>query len=272
MKDLQQQSGLPISLDETGHLQIDSNLRGGEMSMRKLYDLKEVAQDEITDADRELYYMYRDVHKEEDEQEIRSNNLRYDMTVILPGMIGNEFAKTLGHYHPMKDGQTISYPEVYEVVSGRAFYLLQKPRKADGGYDFSNIEEAYLVEVKAGQKAIMPPDFGHITINIDQEPLVMANWVSSSFQSDYSEIKSHKGGCVFITKSEDGYQVEKNPEYASCPEVKTLTPKELAEFALIFSHPMYQTGMEEVSKLEYLDKPENHIENLSADKVFDDGV
>ena len=26
--------------------------------------------------------------------------LRYDITVIYPGLIGSEYVKTLGHYHP----------------------------------------------------------------------------------------------------------------------------------------------------------------------------
>lgn len=268
MKNLEQSCGLPVSLDDSGHLQIDSTLRGGEMSKRNLFDLREVVKDPISGDDRELYYMYRDLHKEEDEQRIHENNLRFDMTVILPGMIGDEFAKTLGHYHPVKSGQNLSYPEVYEVVSGRAFYLLQRPKKTDSGYDFSYIEEAYLVEVMAGQKAIMPPDFGHITINIDQEPLVMANWVSSSFKSDYTEIISHRGGCVYMVKSENDYELENNSKYASVPKIKTMTPRELYDFALIFNHPMYETGMTEVSKLQYLEQPENYSDELKPEKIF----
>lgn len=269
MKDLSQASGLKVSLTDDNHLKLSEDLAGGDSSARKLFDLKDVLMDDVDlDGNRDLYHMYRDVHKFEDEGIIRSNGLRYDMTVILPGMIGEEYTKTLGHYHPDKEGQLVSYPEVYEVISGRAFYLLQRAKRTENDFNYGVIEEAYLVEVKAGEKAIMPPDFGHVTINIDNEPLVMSNWVCSGFQSDYSEIKKFQGVCYYLLKSGSGYQVVKNPKYSQVADIKTKTPKELEQFALRFSQPMYQLGIANISNLEYLVKPEDFKDQLIPDRVF----
>ena len=269
MEDLKKLSGLNVKLLENYKLQIGEDLVGGEFSSRKLADLKDVLRSAVDMSNnRDLYYMYRDVRKPDDEAMIRENNLRYDMTVILPGTIGDEYTKTLGHYHPDKKGENISYPEVYEVISGRAFYLLQKPKRTGNGFDFSVIEEAYLVEVKAGEKAIMPPDFGHITINMDNEPLVMSNWVCDEFKSDYSEIKNYQGGCYYLIKDNNGYRAEKNNKYFSVPELKITTPKELNMFALKFGEPMYNSGINEISKLSYLANPEQFRAELSPDKIF----
>ena len=41
-------------------------------------------------------------------------------------MLGLEYTKTVGHYHPQIPGTDISYPEIYQVLEGSATYLLQK--------------------------------------------------------------------------------------------------------------------------------------------------
>lgn len=285
MKNLLALAGLPVTLQDDGHLTISADLRGGDFSKRLLLDLAKVLarsisvgrvdtsgvgpdSREVGAGDRELYYMYRDVHQAQDEMKICDNHLRYDMTVILPGKIGKEYTKTLGHYHPDKGNLKISYPEVYEVISGRAFYLLQKPKRIETGFDFSEIVEAYLVEVKAGEKAIMPPDFGHITINMDTEPLVMSNWVSNSFKSDYTEIINHKGASHYIYVSDGTFKVENNKNYSKVPELKILRPKAQPEFALEFGKPMYKTAIAEVEKLAYLDNPEKYQDQLKPNKLF----
>ena len=41
-------------------------------------------------------------------------------------MLGSEYVKTVGHYHPPVPGTDVSYPEIYQVLDGSATYLLQK--------------------------------------------------------------------------------------------------------------------------------------------------
>src|SRR3989304_871257 len=141
MQDLKKESGLSVVLKDDFKLDLDISLLGGEFSSRTIRDMEKVLKDKIIINDDSLYYMYRDVRERVDEEKIKANKLRYDLTVILPRMIGREFNKTYGHYHPA------SYPEVYEVISGRALYLLQKHDKND-----DVIDEHFLIEVNAGQK------------------------------------------------------------------------------------------------------------------------
>jgi len=115
--------------------------------IRKLYDMREVVYDQewlqVT-ADKDLYYMYRDLfYSNRDHNLIKENDLRYDITIIPPSSMGIEFVKTAGHYHPLIEGTGYTYPEIYEVLSGVAHYLLQKSENL-------KITDVIIVEAKEG--------------------------------------------------------------------------------------------------------------------------
>ncbi len=166
--------------------------------VRRLYDLKEVLFDKkwaesVPDFD--AYYMYRGVKEKE--------NLRYDITVIPFRMFGEEFPKTKGHYHPG------DYGEVYIVLEGKAIYLMQA------------VSDAYAVYAEKGDVVIIPSGYGHITINPGEEDLMMANWVSPHFSSDYDPILEKGGGCYFFT--EKGWI--KNDNYEQIKELRFEDPQ-----------------------------------------------
>ncbi len=162
-----------------------------------------------------VYTMHRDVYlTAKDKEIISANNLRNDITVIPPGMVGEEIIKTAGHYHPAPDvsgktGIDKSYTEVYVVLSGEALYYLQKIDK-DG-----NVVDAVWIRAKAGDVVPIPSTYGHITINPSaDEPLVMMNWVNKDFDSVYGDIANLRGGAYyFIKDGEKGIKVVLNPAY-----------------------------------------------------------
>ncbi|MHA1356466.1 MAG: glucose-6-phosphate isomerase family protein [Candidatus Heimdallarchaeota archaeon] len=98
---------------------------------RKLFDMKEVIYDKQWLANQknnfDLYYMYRDLTREEDKVIFQEHKVRFDVTIIPPNTLGKEYIKTAGHFHPeaMKD---FSFPEVYEVMHGEGIYVLQKDK------------------------------------------------------------------------------------------------------------------------------------------------
>jgi len=168
--------------------------------IRKLNDMREVLYDKDfakKSGDMDLYYMYRGLKQ--------NGELRYDETVVKAQMLGNEFNKTKGHYH------VGAYPEIYMVLEGKAIYLLQK-RDAN-----NNIEDIYYVEVNAGECAIMPPYYGHVTINPSAtQDLKMANWLSDNCKSDYSPYVELQGAGYYYLKN--GWT--KNPNYKNLPELR----------------------------------------------------
>jgi len=167
-----------------------------EPDIRRLFDLRDVAFDTawFEDAsDRDAYYMYRDLSlTPTDAETITRHQLRYDITIIPPFQMGLEFVKTYGHYHPRVNPELrYTYPEVYEVLEGDAHFLLQH---AQNEYV---VDEIILVKATRGDKVIVPPNCGHVTINPSEKTLRMANWVCRSFESLHEPYTQHHGGAYY---------------------------------------------------------------------------
>lgn len=229
---------------------LDIISRGVKPGVRRLFDMKDVIYDRkwLSNAENsELYYMYRELSlSKKDAAAMKEHGLRYDITVIPPQMLGNEFVKTAGHYHPLVPGTQITYPEIYEVLGGEATYILQKP-------DNEGINDVILVKADAGDKVIIPPGYGHLTINTSNKVLKMANWVARDFESIYQPIKEKGGGAYFILDK----GMVKNPRYEHVPEIKPGKPANLKELGLQKSKEMYGL-VRDLKTLEFLTKPHEY--------------
>jgi glucose-6-phosphate isomerase len=223
--------------------------------VRMLYDMAEVVYDKKWLEGREneeLYYMYRDLSQNPgDLDKIKSHNLRYDITIIPPAMLGVEYVKTAGHYHPQVPGSNLSYAEVYQVHEGSATYLLQKVN--DG-----MVEDVVVVKANAMDVVVVPPGYGHITINASDSTLKMANWVCRNFSSVYEPVKDKKGGAYYLL--EDGFI--QNPAYSQVPEIRHIKPRDVPEFGLFRGEDMYGL-VEDLSRLEFLTAPEKYNDIFS---------
>jgi len=220
--------------------------------IRKLFDMKDVIFDTEwlkLQQNLELYYMYRDLYKNESDYAIiKENSLRYDITIIPPQMLGKEFIKTAGHYHPMTKDANLSYTEIYQVLEGEAIYLLQKK-----GENKEFIDDVIVIKAEAGDNVIIPPNYGHITINKSDKILKMANWVCGDFSSEYEEIKEKNGGAYFLTTK--GFV--KNPKYDNLPEIRYLEPTNFSEYGFEKGLDMYRLISNNVHKLKFLTNPNN---------------
>ncbi len=195
----------------------------------------------------ELYYMYRDLFLSlKDGECLREQGLRYDITIIPPGMIGREFIKTAGHYHPLAPNSSVTYPELYEVLEGQALYLLQK----------EDLTDVVAIDAEEGDKVIVPPNYGHITINPSNKTLKMSNFVARDFSSLYEPFKLKNGGAYFYTK--DGWiKNEKYPEVSTLRVGTALTSEKLKVLGLMKGKEMYPL-FKDKGCFEYLINPENY--------------
>lgn len=200
---------------------MDYDLNNFSPNVRRLNEMAKVIFDKEwfeKSEDLELYYMYRGL-EEKDE-------IRYDITVVPPLMMGKEFVKTKGHYHKGK------YQEIYSVLEGKAIYLMQKPKSKE---DYSDIEDVFAVECQKGDFIIIPPDYGHITINpSEKEELKMANWIFSGCKSDYSPFEELSGACYYYIKDNSQNQGAslagrrvwvKNNNYKNVPDLHFKKPE-----------------------------------------------
>ena len=190
---------------------MEIDLKNLTPDIRKLNDMTEVVYDKewLKTADNpELYYMYRGIEEKD--------GIRYDITVVPSMMLGSEFVKTKGHYH------SGNWQEVYTVLEGEAIYLMQKKN------DEEEIEDVYAVRAQKGDVVIVPPLYGHITINPSEtEELKMANWVCPHCKSDYSLYEKMQGACYYYLKTGPASgeaEWVKNENYKSVPELRFEEP------------------------------------------------
>jgi len=220
--------------------------------IRHLMDMADVVFDQAWLAgaeDFDLYFMYRDLYLSwTDREKLIEQGLRYDITIIPPAMLGKEYIKTAGHYHPLTAGGSVTYPELYEVLEGEALYLLQK----------SDLSDVVAVYAKAGDKVLVPPDYGHVTINRSNKTLKMANFVARDFSSLYEPYREKRGGAYFFTR--DGWI--RNPRCEKAADLRRIEAPDSASLAgigLKKGREMYPL-LREPGALEYLTRPDDHIE------------
>jgi glucose-6-phosphate isomerase len=251
MINLEKISGLRISLNDDNKLEFHAPLKEFRPVARTLDDMKNVLQDpNAHSTQNELYYMYRNIYLPEDEQTIKNAGVSYDITVIPPGKVGAEYIKTAGHYHAVKAGTDVAYPEAYEVLNGRALFLLQKMDPL-----FDKVVTMIAVEANAGDKIVYPPNYGHIIVNIGSEVLVTSNWVGDNFERMYQQVSDRHGL---------GYKFEPNPNYEKLPEIRMITRQFMNRFELMGPDPMYVIGTRNPKSLEFLTQPEKYAVELSS--------
>lgn len=228
-------------------------LRGKKFKaeIRRASDLIQVlAFPEALKEDFGAYYMFRDVYfDEEQENTIRGANLRYDYTIMVSAEIGGEKIKTLGHYHP-EVVEGLTYPEIYQVLKGRAFFLLQKEVN-------EKIVDVVVVEAKKKDIVIVPPNYGHVTINPENDNIITANWVCRNFNPIYEPYKRRRGACYYYINDE----WVKNPRYEKLPELRFSEPNSFFQIDDMFEL------VNDIEKLSFLTKPHEKINIIKKIKI-----
>lgn len=231
------------------------NLDKLKPDIRYLNDLKDVVYDKEwlkTAPNLELYYMYKDLAEtERDFMQIIKNDLRYDITIIKPGRLGKEFGKTLGHDHPIVPGTDITYPELYEVLDGKAIFFLQDSEN-------NKIKDAVAIKAESGDKIIVPPNYEHLIINTGKTDLKICDWIYRSFKSNiYKPFKMRHGFSYYALKGLFGVKWVKNPNYESIPKIKSGKPNNFYKFNLHKDQPIYRL-VDNLNKLDFLKNPQNY--------------
>jgi glucose-6-phosphate isomerase len=185
-------------------------VNGGQhpRSVRTLSQMRKVLMGDVDEtASADAYYMYRSVYVNDD--------IRFDITVIPPATIKGECTKTFGHYHPgSEDGP--SYPEAYQVLRGSAVFIMQKKNR-NGSVD------AIIVKANEGDVVLLPPGYGHVSVNNGEGTLILANLVYDRFESLYNEFEENRGAAFYYLK--DG-ELMQNSNYI-VQKSERLTPAEL---------------------------------------------
>lgn len=204
--------------------------------------------------DAPYYDFYKAIVENEQRGCFAQANLRFDSTVIMAGDAGGEYKKTAGHFHCTVPGQSVSYPELYQVIKGKALFVMQKVDdcRKDGQMV---VEDAILAEVHAGEAVVIPPDYGHCTINISDETMVFINLVSLGSNNYYESVKASRGMCCYAMKDHEGYRIEKNPRYIFACEPRIVRASDSGQLGIRKGIPAYTAFLKDSGKFRYLDDP-----------------
>ena len=258
MSTLEEYAGLPVDL-AGARIAFRDQLPAVEPAVRRREEMREVLADPLGSGPDELYYMYRGVGYAADREALTARGLRYDITVLRPGTVGTEYIKTAGHYHsPVPGGgppgwpakTEFTYPELYEVLHGVAHYLLQRVNQAQ---DLA--EDVILVEARPGDRLLVPPGYGHITINPGREPLVMCNLVEATFRSVYDPIKRMKGGAYYEVLEGGRPIFVSNETYRDVAELRSQAPTSPEVLGVPDDTPLYRLAVADPERFAYLVHP-----------------
>ncbi len=273
MINLEKTTGLPIQMRDDFSLEFGGGLSPVVPAVRDFSAMKSYLKDpSSTFWSKVVYYMYRDIAREADREKIAAAGVQYDITVVLPGKMGDEFSKTIGHYHSFEDDTAVRYPEVYEILYGKVFFVIQSASP-----DLERLDRVYAVKMERGEKVLVPPGFGHVLVNPTDDIVVTANWQPRKNVSDYSSYEKHNGAAYYVVESERLSSSGKsspeskfvpNMNYKTLPTLHELRSRELPQYDLRSALPMYFTGTQDLSKLDFLVHPSKYTNELTPEKLF----
>ena len=218
-----------------------------------------LADPEGVDQEDPYYDFYKAIGRDGQRAAFAARGLRYDSTVIMEGAAGEEYKKTAGHFHCQVPGKEMSYPEYYQVIKGTAVFVMQKVRD-EHTEGTMVVEDCLVAEVKAGQAIVIPPNYGHCTVNVSDETMVFVNLVADESHNDYAGVKRSVGMCCYVKKAPGGgYRLEKNPLYNFACEPKLVTPVDNEVLGIKDQEPVYTLYLQTPEKFDYLTSPEGHM-------------
>lgn len=168
-------------------------------SVRKLSDLKEYFYDENTvkkilekGNDPEIY-SFCDIERPKVVGEL---NLGW--TQINPGLIGNEFYMTKGHFHGPNEA------EIYFCQEGEGILILENQKTRI-------IHPMYITESSI---AYISPGFGHRVVNVGKLPLIFIAIYLANSTHDYEKVKREGFGILVVRNqsSRIPYKIIPNPK------------------------------------------------------------
>ncbi len=256
-------SGLPIFMRDTDStLSFEQGLICDGSSSKTVGQMEGLIRNpEHVNMEERMYEAYRNIRFPEHEDLLKRYDIRYDITAISPGTINGEFKKTSGHYHGYIADGSHPYPEVYEVIKGEIIFILQKSHNFDRDEE-PVIDDLKAVHVKEGEAVIIPPYYGHGSINPSNGVSMFSNLAVISCPLHYEPIRKRKGLAVYALKDKDSFQLVPNENYKHLPSVKLCRPVENPALGITFHSPCYNNFITRPEQYDFLLHPDSYLDTI----------
>jgi hypothetical protein len=112
---------------------------------------------------------------------------------------------------------------------------------------------------------MMLPGYGHWTVNITGEPLIVSNWICDDFSSHYESSRATRGPACYVVAGSDGPELRRNPLYAHPPaQVQHCQTADVPELGLVAGRPIFAELSAGPSRWTYLCAPDAAPLDLKA--------
>ena len=170
MADNQTNESSSIFFDLTTGLSPEKeSLKRNLSNLRGLF-LDNDALEKMIEEEDQLAYEFYDMGVPE-----TANDIAYGTSITYPGLVGEEYFMTKGHFHTV-----LETAEVYYCIRGRGYMLMESP---EGDWEAQ--------EMKPGVAVYVPGRYAHRSINVSlEEPLVSFFAFRGDAGHDYGTIET----------------------------------------------------------------------------------
>lgn len=137
-----------------------------------------------------------------------------NVTVWSPGLVGDEYIKTFGHYH------TWDFGERYEIISGSGIALMQKRTVIDGTPSDDVIENFKVLRLTKGDVLNIEIGYGHMLANTTPQFLISLDNSPSDPETekvrphaDYEPIRRMHGFAYYLVERNGAPALVRNTRY-----------------------------------------------------------
>ena len=158
--------------------------------MKNMYLDTEAAEKILETSDPLVYEFYELGFPE------RKGDLGFGTTILYPGLVGEEYFMTKGHFHTQ-----LETAEVYYTLTGSGYMVLENPEG-----------DTMEMPLKKGEALYVPRRYAHRSVNTGKEPLVMFFCFAADAGHDYGTIET-KGYHKLILEREGKPVIVPNPKW-----------------------------------------------------------
>lgn len=204
-----------------------------------------------------VYDTYRQISEKKDAELFSATQYNYDFTVLMPNKEGRECMKTSGHYHGSPGEGGLVYPEVYEVVLGRVLFMLQKNTS-----DSNEVAELLFAELSEGQSLVIPPDYGHCSVNMGDGISIFSSLSYDRCPIDYRSVRDRKGMSYYAFCKKGEIAFKKNINYKDPPKPKWIAFRDSTRLGISAGSPVYRSFVENPGQFRYLEDPQPYLNEI----------
>jgi hypothetical protein len=234
--DLKQSSGLPLFYSSE-ELQ-PQGLTITDISIISIDDIRNQLLNKDLNCPIIFYKKYKDIDKD---SVFKSKNLKISAYLVFPNLAGIEYTKTFA-------SKCTKYPRILEVIYGGGTILLQK-------YNSPIENRVMRLQVKKGQKIIVPPGYSSAIINSRQSSNLIVLEIHSRECKPKKVLDDRGGMAYYIIRKNAKQEIVRNPEYKIVNEPEKIEMDSiLSKKGITAKTPIVKQVMRKYEKFEWLFK------------------